>query len=366
MWRFPKTNFLIAGARGSAWLLVFALLWYTGAFAQLTNPQSLIWLSYMTLYTLLWMWHLPRFIARARDGSVVVLYDLLLSALPVWFTGGWASPFLPFMLSAIVVPAAIRGWSSGMLIAAATLAIDQVILWTTPRDPWELAIGGQSLSLLGRTLLPFGIAAIVTISVDLWRWWRRMMHHRSQEVPPAPRWEYPPVQSLMGRASDDAPVAYNRAARAERPVAETWSKERAHQPTLERRPPITIQGTLRNFMPDFTAAGVSVAMQIEGDERRLPPRIRELLMKAIEIALDNVLSHARAQSVKVAVQIATDAVSLCVSDDGIGLFDGTAEPPGFHQVKRLRYRAQELGGALQVGEREEGGVELQLRLPIVE
>ena len=365
MWRFPKTTFLIAGARGSAWLLALGLLWYTGGFAQLTSPQSLVWLSYTTLYSLLWIWHLPRFVLRARDGSIVVLYDLLLSALPVWFTGGWASPFLPLMLSAIVVPAAIRGWSSGMLIAAATLAIDQVILWTTPRNPWELAAGGQSLALLGRTLLPFGVAAIVTISADLWRW-RRLMQRRSRQVPPTPRREYPPVSSLLGRTAGDGPVAYKRAAGAEPSPAQTWSKERAHQPTLERRPPSTIQATLRHVMPDFQAAGVAIVMQIEGDEHRLPPQIRELLMKAIEIAMDNVLSHARAHSVEVAVQIATDMVSLRVSDDGIGLFDGTAEPPGFHQVKRLRYRAQELGGELRVGEREVGGVELHLRLPIVE
>jgi hypothetical protein len=366
MWRFPKITFLIAGARGSAWLLALGLLWYMGGLAQLTSPQSLVWLSYSTLYTLLWMWHLPRFMLRARDGSIVVLYDLLLSALPVWFTGGWASPFLPYMLSAIVVPAAIRGWSSGMLIAAATLAIDQVILWTTPRNPWELATGGQSLWLLGRTLLPFAVAAATTASVDLWGWWRRSMQRRSRQAPPMPRREYPPAQSLPGRAGGDAPVTYKRAAGAEPATAQTWSKERAHQPTLERRPPSTIQATLRHFMPDFQAASVAIVVQIEGDERRLPPKIRELLMKAIEIALDNVLSHARAHSVKVDVQIATDNVHLCVSDDGIGLFDGTAEPPGFHQVKRLRYRAQELGGTLQVGEREVGGVELDLRLPIIE
>lgn len=367
MWRFPKTYLLlIAGARWGAWLLTLLLVWQSGLFARLgDNPQPLLWLSYITLYTLLWSLQLPRFVSHAREGSVIVLYDLLLTALPLWFSGGWGSPFLPVLLSAIVVPAAVRSWSGGMLIASAALAIDQLILWTTALNPLEITTNGQSLALMGRTLLPFGVAAAVVLSAEFWRWLLRVRQRRARQNTPPVRWEYPPVESLSNRSSGDAPISYDRPSSATTSLARTWGKERASQPTLERRSPATVQAALRHFMPDFQSAGVTLAMQIEGDERQLPSNIRELLIKAIEIALDNVLSHARAHEAKVALDVMPEHVVLQVCDDGIGLFDGTAEPPGFHQIKRLRYRAQELGGVLRVEERDEGGVELQLRLPFV-
>lgn len=364
MRRFPKTNLLLAGARWAAWLLTLVLVWQSGMFAGLgSDPQPLLWLSYSTLYSLLWTLHLPRFVSRTRQGSAIVLYDLLLTALPVWFSGGWSSPFLPMLLSAIVVPAAVRSWSGGMLVAAAALAIDQLILWTTALNPLEIAASGQSPALMGRTLLPFGVAAGVVLGGELWRWLLRVRGRRARMHTPPVRWEYPPAEPLPNRSSGDTPVSYDRPSSATPTLARSWGKERAGQPTLERRSPATVQAALRTFMPDFQSAGVSLAMQIEGDERNLPSNVRELLIKAIEIALDNVLSHARANETRVALEVLSESVVLRVCDDGIGLFDGTAEPPGFHQIKRLRFRAQELGGHLRVEERDEGGVELQLRLP---
>src|ERR1044071_4673365 len=104
MRRFPKTHRLfLAGARSAAWLLTLILVWRSGMLAQLgSDPQPLLWLSYITLYTLLSTLQLSRFVARARERSVVGLYDLLLIALPVWFSGGWGRPFLPMLLSAII------------------------------------------------------------------------------------------------------------------------------------------------------------------------------------------------------------------------------------------------------------------------
>jgi hypothetical protein len=367
MLRFPKTYILlIAGARWAFWLVTLALVWRSGALIQPeSDTQPLLWMSYLTLYTLLWTLQLPRFVARAREGSVIVLYDLLLSALPIWFSGGWSSPFLPALISVILVPAMVRGWSGGLLVAAAVLAMDQTILWTTALNPWVLASNGQSLALLGRTLLPFGVTAAIVLSGELWRWWRDARRHRARQARLPLRLEYPPVQSLMERPGDDAPLTYDRPARSEPALARTWSKERASQSTLERRAPATVQAALRHYMADFQSAGVILALQIEGDERQLPTQIRELLIKAIEIALDNVLSHARAREAQVALEMTPGAVALRVCDDGIGLFDGTAEPPGFHQIKRLRFRAQELGGELRVAERDEGGVELHLQVPFV-
>jgi signal transduction histidine kinase len=52
-----------------------------------------------------------------------------------------------------------------------------------------------------------------------------------------------------------------------------------------------------------------------------------------------------------------------VRDHGNGLLDGTADLPGFHQIKRLRYRLAEVEGTLDVREDDGGGVLFIVRIP---
>ena len=58
-----------------------------------------------------------------------------------------------------------------------------------------------------------------------------------------------------------------------------------------------------------------------------------------------------------------ERVLLAIRDHGEGLLDGTAEPPGFHQLRRLRYRVEEVEGSLLVHEEVGGGVSVTLRVP---
>ena len=378
MKRLPRNYVVAALTRWGAWLLVLLLLWNNGTFAQLGNPPhavSLMLLSYITIYALLWTRLLPRIITRTNDGSVVILYDLMLSALPLWH-GGWASPFLPFALSVLVVPAISRGWRGGLLVAAIFLALDQIILWTTTPNPWDLAFSEQSviffgetvliqgsLALVFRTLLPFGLVAFVVTAVAAGQRYKVRSVDRTKRSLPKPRAEHPTVRAMLDDPADTLP-SYTRAQPTERPLEQPWSKERASQPTLERRSSTTIRGALHHLRAELATAGIVLTVHMDGDEAGLPLKVQALLTKAVEVALDNVIGHSRARSVAVNLQIGYEAVILSICDDGIGLYDGTAEPPGFHQLKRLRFRAQEIGGKLRVEERPEGGVQFQLHVPI--
>lgn len=360
----PKIYQLAVGVRWTAYALVLAALTWAGAWSRLpVNGWPLIALMYTTLYLILWTRTLRKLLARTTDGSVVVLYDLVLSAIPVLLDGGWNSPFVLMPLSVLVVPAVLRGWRASLLVAASFLAIDQVVLWATNPNPWQITAQGQgaTLALLGRTMLPFGVLALVSAVAHLVR---RLRPARPRPTrPTTPRWEYPSMQSLLDSTDDGGSAAYGRVGNDEPPVR-SWLKEHATQPTLERRQPANLQLALQHLALDLKSAGVTVTLHLAGDEQSLPPRIHDLLLRATEVALDNVLVHAHARSATVTLQILHEIVALSVCDDGIGLFDGTAEPPGFHQLKRLRFRAAELGGDLHVEEGDEGGVALRLTVPL--
>ena len=378
MKRFPKNYTVAVVARWSAWLVVVLLLWNNDTFNSLGQPHhvlSLMLFSYTTIYALIWTRQLPRFATRTNDGSVIILYDLVLSALPMWPTGGWTSPFLPFALSVLVVPTVSRGWRGGSLVAAVWLALDQIMLWTMRPNPWEIATSEQSvplfgrtlqidgsIALLGRTLLPFGLVAVVAGLVAVWQHHARRVERRAHRPPPSVRWEHATVRSMLGDTGEPVP-SYARPAGGEPEMSRPWSTERASQSTLERRSSTSINGALRHFRPELQAAGISLAVELEGDETRVSQQIYALLTKALEVALDNVISHAHARSVLVELKFGHDDTLLTICDDGVGLYDGTAEPPGFHQLKRLRFRATELGGELQVAEQAEGGVKFALRVP---
>lgn len=379
MKRFPRNFVVAACTRWGAWLLVLLLLANTGAFSLPSSAEHalpLLMFSYITVYALIWTRQLPHVITRTADGSVIILYDLVLSMLPIWPTGGWASPFFPFALSVLVVPTLGRGWRAGTLVAAIMLAFDQIILWTTPLNPWEVAFTDQpltlmghtlmvngSLALLGRTLLPFGVVA-ATVGLVAAR--TRLRKRRAASVEralPAVRPEQPRVRSILDDPGEEL-ARYTRDADAAPPIGRAWPKERTSHPAVERRAPTTIQAALRQARPELVAAGVALALETEGDEQQVPARAQSLVIKALEIALDNVIGHSHATSVTVALQLRPELVVLRVVDNGIGLFDGTAEPPGFHQLKRLRFRAQEIGGELTVDEPAEGGVRLALCIPL--
>lgn len=373
MKRFPKNYLVAAGARWGAWLIVLGLLLNSGTFAQAGyDALPLVFFAYITFYGLLWTQQLPRLLTRVSDGSVIILYDLLLSMLPVAFSREWSILFLPFALSVLVVPTVSRGWRGGALVAATFLAIDQIILWTMPLwtnalTPLQLAAQsrGQNLALLSRTILPFAVVTITAASVELLQWFRLRRPRPTRPSIAAMRRDYPIVRSMRDD-NDVVPPTYRRNSDDQPEALRAWGKDRANQSALTQRSAVTIRAALEHLQPELAAANVALTVEIDGDERRIAPQVHDLLTRALEIALDNVISHARARTATLLLQLRQEHATLLVTDDGIGLFDGTAEPPGFHQIKRLRYRVEELGGALDVTEREEGGVAFKLRVPLKE
>jgi hypothetical protein len=361
MKRVPPLFFVAASARWAACGVAALLLWRAGAWALPSNGQSLFLLGASVAYTACWTWLLRRWHARVRDGSLLFFYDLVLSALPMWLNGGWRSAFLPVALGALVVPALHVRWRNGLLAAASFTVLDQAILWSTPTTPWHLTQTGQAGPLVVRTLLPYGMVLLLTAAVRVGvRAGRRSTRRKqpaaraSRPLPPL-RQNIPPVGVRAGN--------YGRSATSSA-TTQTLSAVQAQRPATVRRTATNLQTMLRQLRGELDAAGVTVTLRVNGDDTTMPPQIKTLVLHALEVAVDNVVAHAHAKTVAIVVEIDRTAAHVEVMDDGVGLWDGTAEPPGYHQIKRLRYRVEEVGGALRVEERPDGGVAVRMQVPL--
>ena len=110
-------------------------------------------------------------------------------------------------------------------------------------------------------------------------------------------------------------------------------------------------------------AGIEVDRRIE---RGLPSLTYEqelVLYRIAQEALTNVVRHAGASRAELSLARNRGTLELRVRDDGRGL---QGESAGGGGVRGMRERAMMVQGELEIGEREEGGVEVALDLPIGE
>ena len=353
-----RLQYLFAvGARWVACGIAALLVWRAGAFAAPFDGVSLFLLAYCVIYTACWSRLAQRWWTRFRDGSLVLLYDLTLSSLPVWGDGGWQSPFLPVALGVLVVPALSLRWRTGLIAAALFTLLDQSILWATSPTPWQITQQGQTLLLLGRTLLPYGIVLVITGSMRVLQY----MHQR----PPRPR-------STLQRPQSSSPPPRHVASFTRRSAAydadstatqttQTIRAVKTPPPATVRQTSTNIQSLVRQLRRELDAAGVSVVVQIDGDDQQLPDQIKLLLDRTLEVAVDNVVAHANATSVGITLRIKPATALLEIIDDGVGIPVGRGAGVG---LSSMRERASELGGSCVVEPARKGGTQVLVRLPL--
>lgn len=135
----------------------------------------------------------------------------------------------------------------------------------------------------------------------------------------------------------------------------------------------TVLGTTRyRLQQRFDAAGIGFDWQVDAifAAGALTPLAVMHVQRMLHEALTNVLKHARAKQVRVALHRATDArqgeagpvIVLQIEDDGVGLPASAATAPG-HGLRNMRSRAEALGGSLSIGPSALGGTCVRLKLP---
>ncbi len=111
------------------------------------------------------------------------------------------------------------------------------------------------------------------------------------------------------------------------------------------------------------AFGIAIHVETDGSEpdvgvdgcRRLFRMTRELLFNAVK--------HARAQEIRVAVSAGGGRVRISVTDDGVGIPAGSAEPQGMG-LATVREELAALGGELVIAPSPTGGTSAGLLLPL--
>ena len=87
--------------------------------------------------------------------------------------------------------------------------------------------------------------------------------------------------------------------------------------------------------------------QLDFAEVRLPSSVETGLYRIAQEALNNILKHAQASQIRLAMQPTKAGVRLEIQDDGLG-FDPDATLPQGYGLQGMRERAEQLGGILRV------------------
>ena len=113
----------------------------------------------------------------------------------------------------------------------------------------------------------------------------------------------------------------------------------------------------------LNGSGVKPTITVSPANWPLPARPQEHVLATLQEALSNVVHHAQATTVEVAIEAADDICRLCVCDNGIGMPDAAATRPGFGLTNMMN-RAQVLGGSCDITPRDGGGTVVEWKVPI--
>lgn len=125
----------------------------------------------------------------------------------------------------------------------------------------------------------------------------------------------------------------------------------------ERRGP-ALEDALRKLVDDVEDS-LTAHLEMEGALSAVTPTLQHATLRIAQEALTNVRRHARAQLVRLRVEVDDDALRLHVEDDGQG---AECKPTGWG-LEGIRERVSHLGGECEFGPSPQGGFFVHVRLP---
>lgn len=143
--------------------------------------------------------------------------------------------------------------------------------------------------------------------------------------------------------------------------------DRTRRLSLDLRPPLLdeagLAAAVRAYLEgNVGLAGVDVTLDTDGLERELAPEIETAAFRVVQESLTNVVRHAGACHVEVALRVADDRLQIRVRDDGHG-FD-RAVIGGHFGVLGMTERVRGLGGVFAIESRPGGGTTVEASLPL--
>ena len=112
------------------------------------------------------------------------------------------------------------------------------------------------------------------------------------------------------------------------------------------------------------AAGVrsELALPAQPPDWPLSAEARHNVLCAVKEALTNAVRHGRPQAVKLSVEVAADAFTVAVEDDGAGFLAAPTDP-GADGLRNMAQRMAEIGGRMDVESAPGRGTRIRLWLP---
>jgi signal transduction histidine kinase len=143
---------------------------------------------------------------------------------------------------------------------------------------------------------------------------------------------------------------------------------------IELRPPTLIPFGLEKAIRSYSdwiqslKPGLNVLLDLSSDRDRLSEEFRLAFFRVYQQAIDNVVRHAGAQQVMVALKFEPQGVELVVRDDGCGFqpslsWDELASR-GCYGLAGAAQRAASIGGKLEIQTAPGQGTEIRLRAPL--
>jgi len=122
--------------------------------------------------------------------------------------------------------------------------------------------------------------------------------------------------------------------------------------------------TIRKYAEAFKEqAGLDVAVNVTGSERRLEPYLEVMIFRAIQELIGNASRHSQATVVKVHVDMGDELIRVNVDDNGKGLDVETVQQGSSLGLKLIRERAEMLGGAFEIDSAAGKGARVAFSVP---
>jgi signal transduction histidine kinase len=170
--------------------------------------------------------------------------------------------------------------------------------------------------------------------------------------------------AVMHRAGDPA-KAMVKIERTREAVQEAMWRLRQLTSDLHPLEPIqSLEKALLAHLDVIGAEDVVVELAVNGDENWVAPAISEECLLILTEATRNALSHARASTIVIRVDIAPHELLAAVIDDGCG-FDSD-RPPARHSLGliSIHERVALLGGTVTITSEVERGTRIDLAVPL--
>jgi signal transduction histidine kinase len=173
------------------------------------------------------------------------------------------------------------------------------------------------------------------------------------------------LEHLTSQAPN-GPIDVDRTAELKHLVQDTLRS--LQRTTQALRPPVLddlgLGAAVRSLAERRTARGViQVALEIEGDERRLAPDVELAAYRIAQEALTNVERHARSDSALVRLRFEHDSLGIEISDTGVGVELDEARDHAHFGLVGMRERAELAGGSFAIDSAPGSGTRVVVEIP---